>query len=177
MPNENKYDSGPAVVPVAHPNGEVHNIAVPPDTPLADLHAALNDYSMDLAGPRKGPSKDGVLENSPDFKKAAWDVWTAAGRGRYENEAGVSLDDKGKEAPVQVSKKDGRASLVVPASSKVLLHSHPNSAGGQPSEKDIESAKKYGKTIYVVSKSGLQGVDKFGKTTIVYSDPTWMNKK
>lgn len=188
MPNEKKFDSGPAVIPVAHPNGEVHNIAVPPDTPLADLHFALSDYSwgknppylganVDALGhPKKGPNKDGVLENTPDFKKAARAVWDAAGRGRNTNEAGVYLDENNKAAPVQVSDKDGKASLRVPTSSKMLLHSHPNTAGGQPSDQDIESAKKLGKTIYVVSKSGLQGVDKFGKVTAVYSNPDWMKK-
>jgi hypothetical protein len=191
---ENKFDSGHAIIPVKV-GDEIHHVAVPEDTPVRDLHAALVNhvvtapdvrdsafddhlklYAAPSPEPVDNPTRQGVLENSPAFKKAALDVWDASGRGRNSNEAGVGLDDDLKAEPVQTSTKDNKMSIRVPASSKILLHSHPNNMGGQPSPQDIDSAKALGKTIYVVSKRGLQAVDKFGKVTNVYSDADWTQK-
>ena len=41
---------------------------------------------------------------------------------------------------------------------------------------DIATAKKLGRSVYVVSKSGLQVVEKDGKVTNVYSNPDWMSR-
>jgi len=41
----NELDSGHVILPVLHPDGEVHNIAVPPDTDLGAFHAALLDVA------------------------------------------------------------------------------------------------------------------------------------
>jgi hypothetical protein len=46
----------------------------------------------------------------------------------------------------------------------------------QPSGVGIETAKKIGRSVYVVSKSGLQVVEKDGKVTNVYSNPDWMSR-
>ncbi len=48
--------------------------------------------------------------------------------------------------------------------------------GGQPSETDIATAKKLGRSVYVVSKSGLQVVEKDGKVTNVYANPDWISR-
>ena len=48
--------------------------------------------------------------------------------------------------------------------------------GGQPSDTDISTAKKIGRSVYVVSRSGLQVVEKDGKVTNIYSNPDWMNR-
>jgi hypothetical protein len=71
--------------------------------------------------------------------------------------------------------------MSVPGDAYATIHSHPNhfqggAAGGQPSDTDINTAKKLGKTVYVVSKNGLQAVDKFGKITNVYSNSDWLTK-
>ena len=69
-----------------------------------------------------------------------------------------------------------KAAIRVPRSAIALIHTHPAWGGGQPSGPDIDSAKAFGKSIYVVSKSGLQVADKFGKVTNVYNDPNWYDE-
>jgi hypothetical protein len=198
MPNEteNKYDSGAGhvVLPVLHSgSGEVHNIAVPVNTDPGELHDALlnGNYhgptpylgaGVDVFGhPKKGPNRSGVLENSPGFKKAASEVWEKAGRGRESTEAGTYLDQNNERGPIVASNTEGKMSLVVPKEAQSTIHSHPDhfngtQAGGQPSGVDIDTAKKLGKSVYVVSKSGLQVVEKDGKVTNVYSNPDWMSR-
>jgi hypothetical protein len=122
-----------------------------------------------------------VLENSPEFKKAATDVWKAAGEGRNSNESGTYLDQNNERGPIATSNTEGKMSLVVPREAESTIHSHPNHAGssmmgGQPSETDIATAKKLGRSVYVVSKSGLQVVEKDGKVTSIYSNPDWMSR-
>jgi hypothetical protein len=41
----------------------------------------------------------------------------------------------------------------------------------------VASAKAFGKTIYVVSKRGLQAADKYGKITSIYNNPGWMKEQ
>lgn len=192
---ENKYDSGHVVLPVLHSgSGEVHNIAVPENTDLGELHDALLDRgyhfnnppylgaNVDAHGrPKAGPSREGVSENSPEFKKAAADVWKAAGEGRNSNESGTYLDQNNERGPIATSNTEGKMSLVVPKEAQSTIHSHPNHAGssmmgGQPSETDIATAKKLGRSVYVVSKSGLQVAEKDGKVTNVYSNPDWISR-
>lgn len=139
-----------------------------------DTHLKL--YAAPSPDPVDNPSKSGVLENSPEFKQAAKAVWESSARGRNTNEAGVGLDDNLHAQPVQVSRQNNKMSIQIPAKTKILLHSHPNNMGGQPSPQDADSARALGKSIYVVSKSGLQVVDKFGKTTSIYNDPSWVDK-
>src|SRR5258706_14594308 len=83
------------VVPVHVGDGEVHHIAFPASTPLPVVHKALLEHveppdlnipvsheapylgaNVDAWGhPKKGPSRAGALENSPEVKKTAADVW------------------------------------------------------------------------------------------------------
>jgi hypothetical protein len=44
MAEENKFDSGHAVIPVHVGNGQVDHIAFPIDTPIPELHSALLDH-------------------------------------------------------------------------------------------------------------------------------------
>jgi hypothetical protein len=89
---ENKYDSGTAVVPVYHAGSdEVHNVEVPANTPLADLHSALTD-----AGYHDGPTEEGALENTSDFRKAARDAWMSVGLGQKQAESAFTVDSNGK---------------------------------------------------------------------------------
>jgi hypothetical protein len=190
------------VLPVHTGDGNVDHVAFPKSTPLPVVHKALADHvepefdekpespagkNYTAPGPHaplnrnEQPSKSGVVENSPAFKKAASDVWNAAGRGRNTDEAGSSLDGNLKSTPVKSSNTDGKMRMQVPADATATIHSHPNHfqgavAGGQPSEQDIATAKNLGKTVYVVSKNGLQSADKFGKVTNVYSNSDWMTK-
>jgi hypothetical protein len=193
---ENKYDSGTGhvVLPILHSgSGEVHDIAIPANTDPGELHDALlnGNYhgpspylgpNVDALGhPKKGPSRSGVLENSPEFKKAASAVWEAAGRGRNTSESGTYLDQDLERGPIVSSNTEGKMSLVVPKDAQSTLHTHPDhfngtQAGGQPSDVDIATAKKLGKSVYVVSKSGLQVVEKDGKVTNVFNNPDWTTR-
>jgi hypothetical protein len=200
-----------AVISVVHqPTGEVHNISIPPDTPVSDLHDALinsgynadiekldselsnvrppqwaptpystGDFQTGKSRPGYGPSKEGVVENSPQFKEAAKAIWKAANEGRNPNEAATTIDKNTERGPIVVGDQEGHMSMVVPADATSQLHTHPNhfqgqQAGGQPSQTDIATAKKLGKNVYVVSKSGLQMVDKYGKVTSIYNNSDWM---
>jgi hypothetical protein len=117
-----------------------------------------------------------VIENAPEFKRAAADVWAASGNGRNPNEAAVYLDKDLNAAPVQTSNVDNHASIRVPASSQILIHSLPNTRAIYPSDDDRNSTVKLGKTVYVVSRVGLKAVDKFGKVTNVYNTKDWMGQ-
>lgn len=211
MPNDNNFEAKHVIVPVYHSGDDaIHNIAVPADVPVSDLHKSLvdagygnapsdvlpdsrpsgasRDWSpyqgagVDSFGrPKAGPSKQGVVENSPAFKQAAKDVWKAAGYGLKPTESGTYLDKDQTRGPIVSSDTEGHMVLQVPDDAESTLHSHPDhfhgqAAGGQPSDTDINTAvNKLKRNVYVVSKSGLQVVDKFGKTTSVYSDPNWFD--
>jgi hypothetical protein len=73
-------------------------------------------------------------------------------------------------------------SLVVPSDANSTIHSHPNrfksgEAGGQPSPKDIQTAKQLGKFVYVVSKSGLQYAGPHGEVGVVFTNPSQFQEK
>jgi hypothetical protein len=58
------------------------------------------------------------------------------------------------------------------------IHTHPNhfngtAAGGQPSETDIATAKRLGKYVYVVSKSGMQYAGPHGETGVAFTVPSF----
>jgi hypothetical protein len=57
-------------------------------------------------------------------------------------------------------------------------HAHPNANGGQPSQQDIDIAKKLGKPIWVVSKDGLSMVrPSDGAVIKVFDGTNWMATK
>ena len=118
-----------------------------------------------------------MLENDPKFKAAAKAIWEKARKGRDQNETGNYIQPDLSSGEVQVSKQDGKATIRVPRSAIALIHTHPAWGGGQPSGPDIDSAKAFGKNIYVVSKSGLQVADKYGKVTNVYNNPNWYDEE
>jgi hypothetical protein len=74
MANET-YDSskGHIVLPVLHPSGDLHNISIAEDTPIADLHSALaSEYSHPaIEVHEKQRTADDALENSDSFRKTA----------------------------------------------------------------------------------------------------------
>lgn len=182
-------DDDPVVLPVLHPSGEVHNISVPPDTPMPELHDALLDAgyhfdnppylgaNVDAHGrPKAGPSKEGAVEYDPKFKEALSKVWDAAGYGKNSTESGTYIDQNLDRGPIVSSNAEGKMSLVVPKDAPYTIHSHPNhaadfTAGGQPSDKDIATAKSTKKYVYVVSRSGLQYVGPHGEQGVVYTNP------
>jgi hypothetical protein len=199
MPNEteNKYDSGHVILPVLHSgSGEVHNVAVPENTPMPELHDALLDsgYHSNWAPyrdpkvdpitgrprPNYGPTKEGVLENSPEFKSSAKAVFEKSGSGRNPNEAGTYLEGA-ERGPISVSDTEGRMALSVPTSATATIHTHPAHFNGAkssplPSPKDVETARKLKRPVYVVSPEGLSVVEGDGKITSIYSAKEWMER-
>jgi hypothetical protein len=184
------------IVPVLHSgSGEVHDISVPHDTPLSELHDALLDKgyhsdwvpyqgaSVDSQGhPKQGPTKEGSVEYDPKFKETASKVWETAERGKSSTESGTYLEANLDRGPIATSNEDGKMSLVTPKDAPYTMHTHPDhfkdgSAGGQPSGKDIETAKKLGKYVYVVSRSGLSYVGPHGEQGVVYTNPKQFEDK
>jgi hypothetical protein len=195
MPNENPYEAKHVIVPVYHSGDDaIHNIAVPAETPLPELHDALvtagyhsgwapyQGASVDSFGrPKAGPSKAGVVENTEKFKAAARAIYEASGRGRNPNEAGTYLDANLDRGPVAVSNTEGHMTLSVPADAKSTLHTHPSHFNGAtasplPSGTDVDTAKKLKRSVYVVSPEGLSVVEGDGKVTNIYNDSGWMNR-
>jgi hypothetical protein len=192
------------VIPVLHPSGDVHSVAVPADMSVADMHSHLvgSGYAapdidapkmsnptpywganVDNQGrPKAGPTKEGTVEYDPKFKDTAARVWAQANFGRDSNESGTYLDQNLDRGPIATSNTDGKMSLQVPNDAPYTIHTHPDhfkggAAGGQPSETDIATAKKTGKYVYVVSRSGLQYVGPHGEQGVAYTSPAQFQQK
>jgi hypothetical protein len=72
------------VLPVLHLNsGEIHNIAVPADLKLPEVHEALSDYIHPVE-----PTKEGSIEYSKPFKDAAKAAWGSVASGLVPKETG-----------------------------------------------------------------------------------------
>ena len=177
-----KYDSGkPRVIDVLHPSGDVHSIAVPPDLPLSDLHAALTE-NYQIGNPGQ-PAREGSLEYSPAFRDAANKAYGASARGMTRREAGFSVDQNGRPGPQTVhDSKPGEGfsdTITYYPNDLATLHTHPNVGGAsqQPSQNDINEAKKARKTFYVVGADGLYAVDPGGVVSQVFKSKTWMTDK
>jgi hypothetical protein len=182
---ENKFDSstGHVVVPVLHPNGETHNISVPADTSLDDLHSALLETYTHPAieSQIKQPTKEGVLEYSDAFRKAAKDA-VSASRGFMGNEAGFASNAQGTPGKIQQDLGGGsdtahHVRIVAPSDAQYTFHTHPSRTGGdEPSPEDKQNAKNLHRTIYVASQAGLFGVDPSGQVTHVFENSDWASK-
>jgi hypothetical protein len=180
---DDTYDSGHVVIPVLHPDGGVDNIAVPADTPIPDLHAALTDYYLpDLGQQSSQPTADGAVENSPAFKQRAQQAWDAAVRGvRPDVESGFEVGRTGNAGPLQTqltprgSTPQDKIQLSSPNSLGVL-HTHPNTSVSSPSPGDIAAAKAAHKTVWLTSRDGLFAVDPGGKVTRIFTSDNWMKK-
>jgi hypothetical protein len=183
MANET-FDSKPhVVIPVLHPNGSVDSIAVPHDTPIPDLHAALADYYLPDLGKSSQPTADGAVENSPAFKQRAQQAWDAAVRGvRPDIESGFEVGRTGNAGPIQTqitprgSTPQDKIQLLSPNSLGVL-HTHPNTSVSSPSPGDIAAAKAAHKTVWLTSRDGLFSVDPGGKVTRIFTSDNWMKGK
>lgn len=166
-------DSGHVVIPVLHPDGEVHDIAVPPDTPLADFHDALAEYY------HQEPTADGAVENSEAFKQRAKQAWAESVSGlKPDIESGFNVDKTGTMGPLQ-TQVTPRGSLptdkiTVTPNTLGVLHTHPNAATPVPSPGDIAAAKASHKTIWLTSRNGLYAVDPKGNVTHVFKSSDWM---
>jgi hypothetical protein len=199
---ENKFDSKPAIIPVrvgdeTHhiefpantPVEEVHralldHVESAPEISDPNFKNKGVPYSEpEKSGPygwkEAQPTTEGTLEHDPKFKDVASKVWQAAGYGKEAAESGTYLDQNLDRGPISSSERgvEGKMSVVVPKDAPYTIHSHPNHAGssimgGQPSATDIATAKKLGKYVYAVSRTGLQYAAPSGDTGVVFTDPT-----
>lgn len=174
----NKFDSGHVIIPVVHPDGDIHAIAVPEGTDLSDLHDALTESGYIHPN---APTKEGTLEYSPAFRKtaqAAMNRMHLTGTLGNIGEVATYFDANGNPGPLTHS--DDQIATVthkVPIDAPYLMHTHPDRKSGRPSQQDIDNAKNLHKTSYVVSKDGLQAIDPSGQVTQVFSRPDWETAK
>jgi len=140
---------------------------------LGELSGALSDagYMHSTAQ----PSADGVLEKDPCFIQAANDAWVRAGAGTRPAEAGFLVGRLGGTVPLAANNEHDLKIPELPGS-PANLHTHPGGFGRKnaPSDTDIDVAKKTKRTVYVLSRDGLQAVDPGGKVTTVYSGLDWL---
>jgi len=184
MPNKNKYDSGHAIIPVAHPSGEVHTIEVPFGTPMQDLHDALLD-----AGYHKEPTREGSLEYSPEFRRASGRAWQDVAYGDLPQEAGFVVTKDGKiEKPAlgkEIGQNEDKGSLTFQLPSDgafATLHTHPRPTMNrhwtqQPSPADVTVAKSAKQNVYVSTSSGLWLVESDGHVHQVFKREDWATRK
>jgi hypothetical protein len=183
---DDTYDSGHVVIPVLNPSGDIHNIAVPEDTSMADLHDSLVDSgyahpALDQQLGQQQPTKDGAIEYSPAFKKLAANMWDRSGRGVQQTEVGTYIDKSGNAGNVTEhptgSDPNANVKVNVPNDAVGVIHTHPNHSGDRPSPADVQAAKDNKKTVYVTSRTGLWATDPSGKITQIFSNPLWMRDK
>lgn len=186
----NNYDSGHVVIPVVHPEGDVHNIAVPADTDVRDLHSSLTNagYSHPaIDTPERGPSIDNILENTDAFRRQSAAAWKVVSQGMNSRaESGFNVNKDGEVGPLKTEVTPDmpglpsvpRDKLTFYPSDLAVVHTHPNGSSiPGPSENDIKAAQKMHKTVYTVSRGGLYAIDPAGKVTRVYSNSDWMDEK
>lgn len=184
----NNFDSGNphVVLPILHGgSGEIHNLAVPTNTDLGDLHSALNSsgYAAPLANPQ--PTAAGAIENSDQFRNQSNAAWKAVDKGfNTYAESGFAIDKYGNASPLRTQvtpKMPGqttidRDKITYKTSDTGVVHTHPYNSVPGPSQNDIAAAKKIGKTIWVTSQGGLYSVEKDGTITHVFKSENWMNE-
>jgi hypothetical protein len=181
MPN--KFDSGTAIIPVAHPNGELHDIEFPTDLPVSQLHDALSDSGY-LHEPTQ-PSADNALENDPAFKKAASEAYSRSlannnPNTRIAKEWGFSVGAHGEIGPMVAMDDDathGQLKINVRDDDIGAVHTHDFRHEATPSPRDIQSSREFKKTIYVASRAGLTAIAPDGTTTKVYDYPEDIGNK
>jgi hypothetical protein len=174
------------IVPVLHPeSGEIHAIAVPPDVPVADLHAALSDYEHPALNDhlaQSQPTEQGALENSPAFKKAAADAWADTAYGKIPEERGFMVSnsgDIGGKTRAEVSAElGGKMNITISPDSFASFHTHPDglpltkNLTPKPSVPDKNVAYDNRLNVYVMSREGLYLADPSGQLHKIYDSPS-----
>ncbi len=188
MPNETKFEYGNphVIIPIVHPDsGEVHNIAVPEDTDLGDLHSALSDAGYEHPGittAESGPTEEGTLEESPEFQKATRQIFDSMNHGKTKGENAFFMD-KNKNAKITGEQFNETAAggrsmkLDVPTDTAYINHVHPDLGTAEPSPKDRETSQNFGVPVYAVSKHGLyMARPSDGQVVKVFDGTDWMGK-
>lgn len=175
------FDSGHPTLPISivHPSGDVHELNLPANTPVADLHNSLSDYY------HSEPTAAGALENSADFRNQARASWDAVNKGGNPYaESGFSVYNDGGASSLHTEIHPQTSGMPMQWKDKIaygkddlaIVHTHPNASSDKPSANDAEAAKKIKKPIYVTSRTGLWVVTPDGKVSQVFNKSDWMNK-
>jgi hypothetical protein len=186
---EKTFDSGHAVLPIKTVHGDVHDVAVDTNESLENLHSALSSdptyLHEDFATPK--PDKSGVLELSPDFKKAALSAMMKTNAQSFQNsgvglEAGFTVGKHGEPSAVTTMRDEsgesrGHMRQSMSADDFGALHTHDARHSDVPSADDQNAARTSRKRIFVTSRSGLYEIDAQGGVTRVFQSPTWFSDK
>jgi hypothetical protein len=121
-------------------------------------------------------------KHSASFRQAAEKAWRATQNGDAPFEAGFWIDAEGRSGKVQLSifqtvNAATHLSLIASQSALGTLHVHNKFGKSTPSPDDIESAKKWGKPIYVESRTGLYVVNPDGRICHLYTEPDWFDEQ
>lgn len=170
LPAELNNDIHP-IIPIYHVgDDEAHQLQVPMETPVADLHSAL------IASGYHGPNEEGALENSEVFKKAASSLYANAQSNermqRGGSEYGKTVSKTGAPGKMEEMKDlpdKGHLVQEIKSSDIGAMHTHDKWHQPDPSTGDVAAAKKAHKTIWVVSREGLYAVDPGGQITRLYN--------
>ena len=104
MANERDFSGAYSVVPILHKDsGEVHDVAVPADLTLGDLHGIL--LNSGYHGAETKPTAEGAVENSDAFRRNAKKAVTQSVMGVVDKgkggEAGFTVQRSGTTSPVE----------------------------------------------------------------------------
>jgi hypothetical protein len=185
----NDYSSAYSVIPILHSDsGQIHDVAVPTDMELGDLHNILLNSGYHATETK--PTAEGAVENSDAFKqsatKASLMATTAENRVRSGHgeggEAGFTVQRSGTTSPVDFqsdasSVASGHIKQKIQPEDLGALHTHDYRHSATPSVDDVEAARKAHRVIWVTSRAGLFSVDPSGKVEQIFSKADWMNEK
>lgn len=189
--SENKYGNPQphVVLPVLHPDSnEIHNIAVPADTDLGELHKSLSDAGYEhpalndaIDAHAAQPTEEGTLEESPEFQKANRQIFDSMNHGKTkgENAAYIYANKPSTITGEQFNETAGGGRSMhinVPDDAVALTHVHPDLGQPQLSPADIKVMRDHKIPVYSVSKAGLFSIDGDGKTYQVFKGTDWLSK-
>jgi hypothetical protein len=181
MANERDFSGAYSVVPILHKDsGEVHDVAVPADLTLGDLHGIL--LNSGYHGAETKPTAEGAVENSDAFRRNAKKAVTQSVMGVVDKgkggEAGFTVQRSGTTSPVEWQPDEdptssGHIKQKIESEDLGALHTHDYRHSATPSADDIEAAQKAHRVIWVTSRAGLFSVDPSGKVEQIFSKPDW----
>lgn len=135
---------------------------------------------------RQGPTKEGALEYSTEFRKAAAEAWQKVGYGNRlrpeqgSREAGFTVDRDGKINVIKVTAQErgaGEMKFVIGPDTLAVFHTHSDPWIRRPSTGDEASAKYSHMQIYTTTKDGLFLTGPDGKTVQIFQQDEWATRK
>jgi len=127
----------------------------------------------------------GAIENTTQFKKAAYQAWCIAGSGlKPHTEAGFTVTRDGNTTSVDENVSEGTLQIrghlaqTVDSNTVALVHTHPLGGTQPPSTNDVAVAQHLRKPVYVINRSGLfVVVPGSGQIVQLFVGLDWMSVK